>query len=135
MLLPFDHVWIGDMEFILLFPNKAARVGDRQCHEWRALDVLYSIRVIIRDYDMVKIPSQCSRYGTRIHKPVFYRERIIDGHFERCEILNLHMVQNETRGEYEEDGRLWDWDLCSMTVHSCPEKWDLRVMTPGGVWL
>ena len=134
MLLPFDHVWIGDLEFIILFPKEQAHVEDIRCRTWHALD-MHMNKVTIQERDMIKIPSQCTRDGEWIYKPIFYREKITNDHFERCEIFNLDASEPKVNGQYKEDGRVWNWDLCSMTVYSGSEKWNLRVMTCGGVWL
>jgi len=138
MLHPFDHVHVGYVEFILWYKTKNMRADGHGPGRWTAMD-MYMNKVGLEAADMTALPSQCTSDGIWIHQPRFYREKIHDGRWLRHAVHNASMSssirEGHTHGEFEESGVVWKWDTRSLSMTSGSEKWLLRIMTPGGVWL
>lgn len=138
MLYPFDHVHVGDVEFILWYRGENVHFDGTRPARWTALD-MYMNKVGLEAADMTVLPSQCTNDGIWIHRPRFYRDKFQDGRWLRHAVHNVTMYnsvrEGHTHGQFEEDGVVWKWDTRALFMSSGSEKWLLRIMTPGGVWL
>ena len=134
----FDHVCIGDVEFVLLFRLDEKRAGTCDGVRWCALD-MYMNRVGISEADTCRLPSQCTWHGKWVETPRYYRERCVDSVWAREQVTHSKMAQairdGDTSGTFAADGKTWTWNTRTMEICCGDERWLLRVMTPGGVWL
>jgi len=135
-MYPFDHVCIGDVEFILR--RRCGQENNARGVSWKAFD-MNGLRVTISESDCTLLPSQCTRHGVWVHGPVYFREKYVDGECSRQELSNSEFVndvrEGRVSGSFRDGTATWNWNIDSMCVCDGPEEWNLRVMTPGGAWL
>ena len=72
MLFPFDHITIGDMEFVLHYRHIGVSLSGPNSLEWHAIDV-YGNDVVVRERDMVKLPPMAYDGDKKLFQPTFYR--------------------------------------------------------------
>lgn len=129
---PFDHVLLGDWEFMLWYRN------DEEEPEWWAIDP-YNNKVGISEPDLTLLPPICTYYGEWVTEPRFFGELLVDNKWTQFEITNVSMVSSvkdgTTNGKFIKDGIVWKWDIKDLTLFKETQRWLLRVMTPGGRWL
>lgn len=136
-MYPFDHVSIGDVEFILWY-RPSERFAGPPGRQWYALD-MHMNQVGLWESCCTVLAPCCERHGRLIQSPVFFREMNVDGVCSRHEIRDTSMISDirsgKTQGKFEEAGKTWLWNIRTLKIHSGSEHWLLRTMTPGGVWL
>ena len=134
---PFDHVRLGDVEFILWY-RPTTRFPGPPGRQWYALDV-HMNKVGVYESDLVELPPRCERHGQPLQSPVFFRETWSDGVCTRHEIVDKSMMAavgaGKTAGRFAAEGLQWSWNTRTLDLHHGSARWLLRVMTPGGTWL
>lgn len=132
---PFDHVCIGDVEFILHQRCDAKSSNDVK---WKAFD-MNLMPVTISESDCTLLPSQCTRDGEWIHKPVFFFEKYVDGKWIRHELddknVSKDVCEGLCEGSFVDANGVWKWNIDTMRSYNGSGEWFIRVMTTGGVWI
>jgi hypothetical protein len=133
---PFDHVMLNNWEFMLWHRN--VPLSDKDEPDWWALDP-YNNKVGILERNLVYLPSKCTYYGERVTEARFFGEFFHNKEWTQFEIKNKEMISSVkngiTKGEFIENGVVWEWNTVDLTLFRGTQRWLLRVMTPGGKWL
>jgi hypothetical protein len=135
MLLPFDHITIGDMEFVLHYRHVGVSLSGPNSLEWHAIDV-YGNDVVVRERDMVKLPPMAYDGDKKLFQPTFYR--YCKDSFERINstILSDCVASGVQSGSFlDSDGCEWHWDIPKRTIESQSKKYALEVFSTGGWWI
>lgn len=136
MLYPFAHVSVNDMEFILR--HRVRQPDPSKGVAWHAYD-MYMNKVTISESFMRPLPSQCTFRGEWLHVPKFYIERKQGSGWTRHPLKHTTLAGCVRRGcrtgQFHMHGKTWTWSTESMDAFHDSERWLLRVMTPGGIWI
>jgi len=135
MLLPFDHVLIEDVEFVLHHRHIGSPMFGGNHAEWKAIDK-YGNKVGIRDVFMKKLPPYLIKGLTSLQEPTFFKVK--GEKWERfeskrmCADINASQLSGTFIGD---DGHEYMWDVRDFTLKTDRDTYALHVLTRGGWWL
>jgi|TARA_B110000967_G_C18362435_1_gene306559 hypothetical protein len=138
MLVPFDHITICDFEFVLHYKHSGEPMIGRDSPEWHAIDP-YGNKVVIREKEMVKLPSMAYDGDTRLFRPTFYRyckDNPSISHRITSEKMSLYVGEGVQTGSYtDSEGCDWHWDIPNRTITNDDIQYTLEVFSTGGWWI
>ena len=135
MFVPFDHVTIGGMEFVLHYKHTDKPMIGLDYPEWHAIDI-YGNEVVVREKEMVKLPAMAYDGDKRLFEPTFYR--LTEDTFDRTNsiILSVCVATGVQSGSYyDTEGCQWHWNIPKLTINSNNQKCTLEVFSTGGWWI